>query len=132
MDKVIKHSKKAAAKVAPITTKTINEQVGGFGEFIKEFGVIGLAVGFVFGAQVKTVVDIFTASIINPLLGLLLPGAGSLSQKTFSLTVFSKTAVFGWGVFISSLISFIIVAIIIYATYKIFHLDRLAQKNNLK
>ncbi len=128
MDKVIKHSKKAAAKVAPITTKTINEQVVGFGDFIREFGVIGLAIGFVFGAQVKAIVDIFTASLINPLLGLILPGSGNLNQKTFSLTVFSKTAVFGWGVFVSSLISFLIVAIIIYATYKIFHLDRLALK----
>jgi large conductance mechanosensitive channel len=128
MDKVIKHSKNVAAKIAPITNETINKHVGGFEEFIKEFGVIGLAIGFVFGAQVKTVVDNFTTSIVNPLLGLLLPGTGNLNQKTFSLTIFSKTAVFSWGSFASSLVSFVIIAIIIYMTYKIFHLDRLTKQ----
>jgi large conductance mechanosensitive channel len=128
MDKVIKNSKKAAQKIAPITSKTINKQVGGFGEFIREFGVVGLAIGFVFGAQVKTVVDSFTSSIINPLLGLILPGTGNLNQKTFTVNLFSKTAVFGWGNFVSTIISFVIVAIIIYATYKIFNLDKLAKK----
>ena len=128
MDKVIKNSKKAAQKIAPITSKIINKQVGGFGEFIREFGVVGLAIGFVFGAQVKTVVDSFTSSIINPLLGLILPGTGNLNQKTFTVNLFSKTAVFGWGNFVSTIISFVIVAIIIYATYKIFNLEKLAKE----
>jgi large conductance mechanosensitive channel len=128
MDKVLKRSKRAVSKVAPLTSKTINKQVGGFGEFIREYGIVGLAIGFVFGAQVKSVVDVFTATIVNPLVGLILPGTGSLNQKTLTIHVFSKQAVFGWGLFISTLISFIIVAIIIYITFKALNLDRLAKK----
>ena len=128
MDKVIKHGKKAASIIAPITSKTINSQVNGFGDFIRDYGIVGLAVGFVFGAQVKSVVDVFTASIINPMVGLILPGTGNLNQKTLTVSVFSKQAVFGWGIFISTLISFFIVAIIIYLTFKALHLDKLSKK----
>ena len=128
MDKVLKGSKRAVSKVAPLTSKTINKQVGGFGEFIREYGIVGLAIGFVFGAQVKSVVDVFTATLVNPLVGLILPGTGSLNQKTLTIHVFSKQAVFGWGLFLSTLISFIIVAIIIYVTFKALNLDRLAKK----
>lgn len=128
MDKVIKHGKKAASIIAPITSKTINSQVNGFGDFIRDYGIVGLAVGFVFGAQVKSVVDVFTASIINPMVGLILPGTGNLNQKTLTVSVFCKQAVFGWGVFISTLISFFIVAIIIYLTFKALNLDKLSKK----
>ncbi len=128
MDKVIKHSKKAVTKIAPATSKTINKHAGGFGDFIRDYGVVGLAIGFVFGAQVKSVVDVFTASIINPLLGLILPGTGNLNQKTLVVNVFEKQAVFGWGLFLSTLISFFIVAIIVYFTFKIFNLEKLAKK----
>ena len=128
MDKVIKHGKKAASIIAPITSKTINSLVNGFGDFIRDYGIVGLAVGFVFGAQVKSVVDVFTASIINPMVGLILPGTGNLNQKTLTVSVFSKQAVFGWGIFISTLISFFIVAIIIYLTFKALNLDKLSKK----
>ena len=128
MDKVIKHGKKAASIIAPITSKTINSQVNGFGDFIRDYGIVGLAVGFVFGAQVKSVVDVFTASIINPMVGLILPGTGNLNQKTLTVSVFSKQAVFGWCIFISTLISFFIVAIIIYLTFKALNLDKLSKK----
>ncbi len=128
MDKVLKGGKRAVSKVAPITSKTINDQVGGFGEFIREYGIVGLAIGFVFGAQVKSVVDVFTVNIVNPLVGLILPGTGSLNQKSLTVHVFSKQAVFGWGLFLSTLISFFIVAIIIYMTFKTLKLDKLAKK----
>jgi large conductance mechanosensitive channel len=128
MDKVVKHGKKAASIIAPITSKTINSQVNGFSDFIREYGIVGLAVGFVFGAQVKSVVDVFTASIINPMVGLILPGTGNLNQKTLTVSVFSKQAVFGWGIFISTLISFFIVAVIIYLTFKALNLEKLSKK----
>jgi large conductance mechanosensitive channel len=128
MDKVINHSKKTVKKIAPATAKSLNKHAGGFGDFIREYGVVGLAIGFVFGAQVKSVVDVFTTSIINPLVGLLLPGTGNLNQKTLVVSVFGKQATFGWGIFLSSLISFFLIAIIIYFTFKLFNLEKLAKK----
>ena len=62
------------------------------------------------------------------MVGLILPGTGNLNQKTLTVSVFSKQAVFGWGIFISTLISFFIVAIIIYLTFKALNLDKLSKK----
>lgn len=100
----------------------------GFVDFIREQGVVGLAIGIVLGAQIKTLVDSFVASFVNPLLGLLLPGNGDLGQKALTVTVGKKTAVFTWGTFLMQLISFIIVAAIVYYVVKGLKLDKLDKK----
>lgn len=102
----------------------------GFTDFVREQGVVGLAVGFVLGAQVKTLVDQLVASFINPFLGLLLPGKGSLSDKTFSLSWTDKTADFAWGAFVFQLISFMIVALVVYMIVHRLKLDKLDKKKS--
>jgi large conductance mechanosensitive channel len=101
----------------------------GFTEFIRQQGVIGLAVGLVLGTQIKQVVDTFIASFLNPILGLILPGSGDLSQKTFALDISDKQAVFAWGQFVYVLISFVAVAAIIYYIVKALRLDKLAKRS---
>ena len=100
----------------------------GFTDFVREQGVVGLAIGFVLGAQVKTLVDQLVASFINPLLGLILPGGGTLSEKHFSVTWFGKTADFAWGAFVFQLISFVIVAFVVYFIVHRLKLDKLDKK----
>lgn len=102
----------------------------GFMDFVREQGVVGLAVGFVLGTQVKSLVDQLVASFINPLLGLILPGKGSLAEKTFSLSWFGKTADFVWGAFVFQLITFMIVAFIIYVVVKKLKFDHLDKKKD--
>lgn len=101
----------------------------GFTEFIRQQGVVGLAVGLVLGTQIKLVVDTFIASFLNPILGIILPGSGDLSQKTFALDVGDQQAVFAWGQFVYVLISFVAVAVIIYYIVKSLRLDKLAKRN---
>lgn len=102
----------------------------GFMDFIREQGVVGLAVGFVLGAQVKVLVDSLVASFINPLLGLVLPGQGSLSDRVFVLTIGSKQAAFTWGVFVFQLITFVIVAAVVYMIVHKLKLDKLDKKKS--
>lgn len=102
----------------------------GFTDFVREQGVVGLAIGFVLGAQVKTLVDQLVASFINPLLGLLLPGKGSLNEKVFSLTIGDKTADFSWGAFVFQVISFTIVALVVYTIVHRLKLDKLDKKKS--
>lgn len=102
--------------------------VGGFMDFVREQGVVGLAVGLVLGTQIKALVDQIVASFINPLLGLILPGKGTLAEKTFSLSWGTKTEDFGYGAFLSVLISFLAVAAIIYLVVKGLKLDKLDKK----
>ena len=96
----------------------------GFVDFVREQGVVGLAVGLVLGTQIKTLVDQVVLSFINPFVGLLLPGSGSLQEKSFHFS----DQVFKWGAFVSQFISFIIVCAIIYFLVKGLKLDRLDKK----
>jgi large conductance mechanosensitive channel protein len=111
-----------AARTAP------GQQVAGFLDFIREQGVVGLAIGLVMGAQVKALVDQIVTTFIDPILGWILPGQGDLSKKTFTLTLHGEPAVFAYGAFIAVLISFLSVAAIIYFGYKLLNLDRLDKK----
>ncbi|MCL5410699.1 MAG: MscL family protein [Patescibacteria group bacterium] len=101
----------------------VREKVGGFIDFVKEQGVVGLAVGFILGGATASVVTSLVADIINPLLGLL-GGAKNLSEA--SLRIGSATIM--WGNFASTLINFIIVAAVVYFAVKGLGLDKLDKK----
>ncbi|HEU4914778.1 MAG TPA: MscL family protein [Candidatus Saccharimonadales bacterium] len=119
---------RAEARLLRITQKQesiVTKQVRGFVDFLREQSVVGLAIGLVLGTQAKVLVDQLVLSFMNPLIGLLLPGEGTLKQKTFELTLNGKTAQFGWGAFVNSFISFIIVAAVVYYVFKGLRLDKL-------
>lgn len=134
-------AKSAAAKAAATarkralkTVRKTSKRTGlyGFTDFIREQGVVGIAIGLVFAAQVKVVVDQFLASFVNPILGLILPGAGDLSQKKVTLTIHelsNKTAEFAWGQFIYVLMSFILTALIIFYVFKSLKLEKLKKSS---
>jgi large conductance mechanosensitive channel len=105
----------------------VSKQFSGFGDFLREQSVVGVGIGIVFGAQVKAVVDTLMASFINPITALLLPG-GALSKQMVEIHLKDKTAKIGWGPIVYSILTFIIVAFIIYMTYKLLKLDRFKKK----
>jgi large conductance mechanosensitive channel len=106
----------------------VGKQVSGFVDFLREQSVVGLAIGLVLGTQAKALVDQLVISFLNPLTGLLLPGEGTLKQKTFDFTFNHKTAQFGWGAFVSSFLTFVLVAAIVYYVFKGLRLDKLDKK----
>lgn len=105
--------------------------VRGFADFLREQSVVGLAIGLVMGTQVKQLVDSLLNSFINPLIGLLLPGQGSLNQKVFVVHFRHKAADFTWGSFVFTLISFLTVAAVIYFVFKALQLDKLTKKKDV-
>lgn len=125
---VLERVEAAKEQLDKIPAPNVKEHLAGFMTFVREQGVVGLAVGLVLGTQVKTLVDQLVASFLNPLIGLMLPGEGSLAQKTFSLSLFGKTADFGYGAFIAVLISFLSVAAVIYFIVKGLKLDKIDKK----
>jgi len=106
------------------------EQFGGFLEFFRSQGIVGLAIGFVIGTQAKVLVDQLSISFINPLLGLIIGGGNNLTAEKFSLTTNGNIAVFAWGQFVFVLINFIITAAIIYFVFKWLRLDKLDKKED--
>ena len=108
---------------------TLREQVSGFSSFLKEYAVVGLAVGFVIGLQAQTLVKQFLASFLTPLLDLVLH---NVSSKYFTVGTGKDMVKFEWGQFLYSFIGFLFVLFVIYLIVKIFKLDKFAVKKNKK
>ena len=89
----------------------------GFIDFVREKGVMGLAIGFVLGSSVQKVVTAFVTDIVNPFIGLFLGRADGF--KTFAVGQFMV------GDFVSTLIDFLILAFIIYFVFKALQLEKL-------
>lgn len=95
----------------------------GFIEFIREQGVVGLAVGFMLGGAVSKTVSSLVENVINPIVGLAL-GKVSLADKV--LTIGSTSL--KYGAFISALIDLLIIAAVVYYGVRLIGLDKLDKK----
>jgi large conductance mechanosensitive channel len=104
----------------------MRERLGmkGFIEFVREQGVVGLAVGFILGGSVSKVVSSLVQDIINPILGIVLGVAGDLSAKSTAIGPVNIM----WGNFLSVLIDFMIIALVVYYLVKGFGFDKLDKK----
>lgn len=96
----------------------------GFIHFIREQGVMGLAVGFILGAAVSKLVAALVEDIINPILGLLLGAVGNFSEAYIMI----GSAKIMWGNFIAVAIDFIVVALVVYFGVTLLKLDKLDKK----
>jgi large conductance mechanosensitive channel len=101
----------------------------GFVNFIREQGVVGLAVGLVLGVAAKSVVDSLVINIFNPIVGALLGGA-SLADRYICVREVAGQCVskVGYGKLLNDIFSFIIVAAVVYFVVKGLKLDRLDKK----
>src|SRR5206468_6555193 len=84
-------------------------------DFLQTFGVIGLAIGFVIGVASSAVVNSLVKDLINPIVGLVLP-TGNLASLNATVTspVSGKPSVFLYGDFISQVIYFIVIALVVF------------------
>jgi large conductance mechanosensitive channel len=90
-----------------------------FMDFLQTFGIVGLAIGFVIGVASSAVVNSLVKDLINPIVGLVLP-TGNLSSLNATITspVSGKPSVFLYGDFISQIIYFVIIALVVFIMYK--------------
>jgi large conductance mechanosensitive channel protein len=104
----------------------------GFVDFVREQGVVGLAVGLILGFAAKSLVDSAVNNLFNPIVGFLTGGV-SLENKTWCITkdVNDTCATnMGYGQFISDLISFLVVVLLVYMVFKMLKLERLDKKKD--
>ena len=98
----------------------------GFIEFVRDKGVVGLAVGFILGGAVSKVVSSLVEDIINPLLSVVLGAAGNLSE----LVLFAGPVEIRWGSFVAILIDFLVIALVVYYGVIALKLDKLDKKKD--
>jgi large conductance mechanosensitive channel len=100
----------------------------GFLAFIREQGVVGLAVGFLLGGAVSKLVSSLVTDIINPILGLILGSAGNLREIIIIIGPVEITL----GNFLANLIDFAVIAAIVYYGVHGLGLDRIDKKKEAK
>jgi len=96
----------------------------GFIDFIREQGVVGLAVGFILGGAVSGLVKALIDDLINPLLGVVLGAAGNLQDASLMI----GPVALAWGHFINTAINFVVIAVVVYFGVKGLGLDKLDKK----
>ncbi|MEI6092536.1 MAG: MscL family protein [bacterium] len=96
----------------------------GFVNFIKKQGVMGLAIGFILGGGVSKIVASLVNDIINPILGM---GLGAVEGLKGAYIQIGSSRLM-WGSFISTMIDFIIIALVVYALVMILGLNKEEEK----
>jgi large conductance mechanosensitive channel len=86
-----------------------------FKAFLESYKVLGLAVAFIMGVYLGALVQSLVKDLLLPAIGLAIPGLADLS----TYTVPAGNQVFGVGSFLVALITFIIVAFVIFIIVKV-------------
>ncbi len=101
-----------------------------FTDFLSKYKVLGLAVAFIMGVYLGGLVQSLVKDLLLPAIGLAIPGLGNLA--TFKIPVPGTTLdasgnppegyagqIFGLGEFLVALITFVIVAFVIFVVVKV-------------
>lgn len=118
---------KAKAGVTRVGTGS-KTQLNGFLDFIRTQGVIGLAVGLAIGAAAGDTVRKLVEGFINPVVQFVVGSQEALMNATWTFKAWGREAEFAWGAFISSLITLIATAFVIYLIIHLLKLDRIDKK----
>lgn len=115
----------------------IGRQLGGFMDFVRTQGVVGLAVGLAIGTQAGATVKAIVEGFINPIVAFVVGSQEGLVNAKWNVigpdseeigywfTVGERTLVISWGAILSSMITLLAVAAVIYFVVKGLKLDKL-------
>lgn len=87
----------------------MKDLINGFKEFVLRGNVLDLAIAVVVGAAFTALVNSMVADIITPIIGAI-GGQPDFSGLTFTI----NGSIFRYGAFINAVISFLIIALVLY------------------
>lgn len=119
-----------AKQQTEITKEKSRKHVGGFMDFIRTQGVVGLAVGLAIGTAAGDTVRKLVDGFINPIVQFIVGSQDALNSAVWRLEVGNRSADIAWGPFVSSLITLVATALVIYLIVNLFKLDRIDKKKS--
>lgn len=130
-----KNAKTSAIKTRATVARTrargaAKEQVGGFVNFIRTQGVVGLAVGLAIGTAAGDTVRKLVEGFINPVVQFIVGSQEGLQSAVWHVELWGRKADFAWGAFISSAITLLATAFVIYLIVHFAKLDKLDKKKD--
>ncbi len=97
-------------------------------DFVREQGVVGLAVGLAIGTQATLLVKDIVSGLVDPVVGLIIGNPDGLAAARWDVTVAGRSASFATGQLGYSIIVFLSVCLVIYFLVKGLKLDKLDKK----
>jgi large conductance mechanosensitive channel len=143
MEKNTKTAKKAAtnartkARAARVKSRAHAQKISaapkgkldGFVDFMREKGVVGLAIGLAIGTAASGLVTQIVNAVVVPLVGLIV-GKEGLAGLNTTITIGDRSEMFAFGTLIEALIKFIAIAAVIYFVVLGLKLDRFDKKKD--
>jgi len=121
-------AKEKATKIVSVVTNDSKKHVEGFFEFIRTQGVIGLAIGLAVGVAASDTVKKIVEGFITPVVQFIVGSQDALVNASWTFEAWGRSATFAWGAALSSLITLVATALVIYWLVNIFRLDKLDKK----
>ena len=94
--------------------------LSGFRDFLKNQGVVTLAIGFILGTAISKFVSSLVVDIINPILNAALGGVDDLNSKIIHI---GKSTIH-YGTFLNNGLDFITIALVVYLGVKLLGMDQ--------
>jgi large-conductance mechanosensitive channel len=103
----------------------------GFSDFIREQGVVGLAVGLAMGAAAGAAVKSIVDGSISPVIGFILGGT-DLSARVWNTGLWrgGKELIIAYGAVLNSLLILFATGLVVYFVVKVLRLDKLDKKKD--
>lgn len=105
-----------------------------FLDFVREQGVIGLAIGLAIGTAAGATVKVIVDNLITPLVSLLTRGVdlSNLKWVIYEENVITKQpeVAIGYGNILASIITLLATAFVVYQLVKVLHLNKLDKKKD--
>jgi large conductance mechanosensitive channel len=96
----------------PIVKKSLWDE---FKEFLSKYKIFGLAIAFIIGMYLGNLVQALVKDLLLPAIGLLIPGIDNLAEGAVTI----KSQVFAYGDFLVALLTFGIVALLVFIAVKV-------------
>lgn len=106
-------------------TAKVKHHFQGFIDFIKQQGVVGLAIGLVLGTTASALINSLINNVIMPPLGFILGSAEGLKGLTLNMgtTPAGEEAILYYGSFLNDLINFLVILLVVYFITKLFKVE---------
>lgn len=122
--------KERAAEARAKARAASKGHANGFVDFIRTQGVVGLAVGLAIGTAAGDTVKKLVEGFINPIVQFIVGSQAGLQAATAHVELWGRKADFAWGAFVSSAITLIATAFVIYLIVHFAKLDRIDKKKD--
>ncbi|MEK9174332.1 MAG: MscL family protein [Patescibacteria group bacterium] len=114
----------------------MKKQVGGFVTFVREQGVVGLAVGLAIGTSAGAAVKVIVDQLIAPIVALMTRGIDLNKLKWVIVDANEVTSqpevAIGYGLIISAIITLLATALVVYQLVHVLKLDRIDKKKDAR